>query len=120
MTQSPRKSAGDGSRAATSPGVRRIPTRMVLPTSAATPKETPRTWRRLPRFGAGESTSATAEGRADRSGSAGSGGFQHGLVRVAEHLALERHAVPAPLQRIRVDRVARREHRLEVGAPAPG
>src|SRR5688500_3480018 len=38
--------AGDGSAAATSPGVRRIPDAMVLPTMMVAPKRTPRTLRR--------------------------------------------------------------------------
>lgn len=39
---------------------------------------------------------------------------------VAEYLSLQRHAVPAPLERVREDRVARHEHGLEVGALAAG
>jgi hypothetical protein len=42
---------------ATSPGVRRMPRRMVLPMRTATPKETPRIWRSLPRLPAPRCTS---------------------------------------------------------------
>ncbi len=97
-----------------------MPTRMVLPTSAATPKETPRTWRRRPRRGAGWLMAGAEEGSEDRSALAGGGRHQHGLVRVPEHLTLERHAVPAAIQRVRVDGVAWREHGLQIGAPASG
>src|SRR3954451_2782845 len=47
--QMPMKSAGCGSWAATSPGVRRMPIRMVLPISTAIPNDTPRTRCSLPR-----------------------------------------------------------------------
>src|SRR4051812_32988331 len=42
MIQTPRNQAGEGSAAATSPGVRRIPTPMVLATIIVAPNTTPR------------------------------------------------------------------------------
>ena len=45
-SHAPMNQTGCGSAAATSPGVRRIPTPMVLPTMIASPKATPRTFRR--------------------------------------------------------------------------
>lgn len=42
----PMKSGTDGTRAAISPGVRRMPMPMLLPTMTARPNASPRTWRR--------------------------------------------------------------------------
>ena len=75
MSQTPMKNAGLGSRAATSPGVRRMPMRMVLPMSTATPKETPSIWSSLPRPVAGTSPAAprVSSSRLEVSVSRGSG-----------------------------------------------
>src|SRR5688500_7586099 len=92
MIQTPMYSHGSGRRAATSPGVRRIPMPIVFPIVTASPKPTPRTARSRPRERVGEVPGGDAWGGAEE-GDAGDGGVSR--VGVVSSLSPLRGA-PAP------------------------